>query len=111
MGMSRSVTFSSVVNAPTRTPSHRFPQRGRYTTHCTSGRASKDSVSLSWLLSLSGDFFLIRGACAFIFFFNDTATTEIYTLSLHDALPISARPQRRRGVAGARLDRRSEHRA
>src|SRR6266481_166865 len=27
---------------------------------------------------------------AFFFFFNDTATTEIYTLSLHDALPISA---------------------
>src|SRR5580693_3508385 len=26
------------------------------------------------------------------FFFNDTATTEIYTLSLHDALPISSRP-------------------
>src|SRR5690606_41694203 len=26
------------------------------------------------------------------FFFNDTATTEIYTLSLHDALPISLRP-------------------
>jgi len=25
----------------------------------------------------------------FYFFFNDTATTEIYTLSLHDALPIS----------------------
>ena len=24
-----------------------------------------------------------------VFFFNDTATTEIYTLSLHDALPIS----------------------
>src|SRR5690554_3686608 len=29
------------------------------------------------------------------FFFNDTATTEIYTLSLHDALPISARRRRR----------------
>src|SRR2546423_11037874 len=28
------------------------------------------------------------------FFFNDTATTEIYTLSLHDALPISRRPDR-----------------
>src|SRR3712207_796870 len=28
----------------------------------------------------------------FVFFFNDTATTEIYTLSLHDALPISAAP-------------------
>src|SRR5256886_7388900 len=27
----------------------------------------------------------------FFFFFNDTATTEIYTLSLHDALPISQR--------------------
>src|SRR2546427_6554863 len=26
--------------------------------------------------------------CLFLFFFNDTATTEIYTLSLHDALPI-----------------------
>src|SRR6202790_3648735 len=29
----------------------------------------------------------VRGCC--VFFFNDTATTEIYTLSLHDALPIS----------------------
>src|SRR3954462_15475885 len=29
---------------------------------------------------------LTRGFC--FFFFNDTATTEIYTLSLHDALPI-----------------------
>src|SRR5256885_13131351 len=28
-------------------------------------------------------------ALSFFFFFNDTATTEIYTLSLHDALPIS----------------------
>src|SRR5256885_6795446 len=27
------------------------------------------------------------------FFFNDTATTEIYTLSLHDALPICGRPR------------------
>src|SRR2546429_5813075 len=27
--------------------------------------------------------------CMLFFFFNDTATTEIYTLSLHDALPIS----------------------
>src|SRR3712207_7198803 len=26
----------------------------------------------------------------YVFFFNDTATTEIYTLSLHDALPISS---------------------
>src|SRR5215203_7253549 len=36
------------------------------------------------------------------FFFNDTATTEIYTLSLHDALPISAgrRPLRQRRAGG-----------
>src|SRR5262245_66203597 len=32
----------------------------------------------------------------FFFFFNDTATTEIYTLSLHDALPISASSSRDR---------------
>src|SRR3712207_8035543 len=40
------------------------------------------------------------------FFFNDTATTEIYTLSLHDALPIfgaaRARPPRRSRVARRR---------
>src|SRR5690242_3371005 len=35
----------------------------------------------------------------FFFFFNDTATTEIYTLSLHDALPIS-REQRSTGSVG-----------
>src|SRR2546429_9267211 len=31
---------------------------------------------------------LLRSAAFVFFFFNDTATTEIYTLSLHDALPI-----------------------
>src|SRR5689334_23945672 len=46
-----------------------------------------------------------------LFFFNDPATTAIYTLSLHDALPISvAGPQRRRderpraAAVGARVD-------
>src|SRR3712207_7257014 len=60
-----------------------------------------------------------------VFFFNDTATTEIYTLSLHDALPISPRtsqttaarrtfePGRRKSstspriISGGRLDRKS----
>src|SRR5437899_5543708 len=37
----------------------------------------------------------------FFFFFNDTATTEIYTLSLHDALPISV--SRRKLIRGMRL--------
>src|SRR5256885_11603929 len=41
------------------------------------------------------------------FFFNDTATTEIYTLSLHDALPISDLPVDRPGVLGHRLPRRA----
>src|SRR2546430_10599262 len=36
-----------------------------------------------------------------IFFFNDTATTEIYTLSLHDALPISQRKWRRDEMKGS----------
>src|SRR3712207_7715983 len=39
------------------------------------------------------------------FFFNDTATTEIYTLSLHDALPICAAAEASRWPRGARLRR------
>src|SRR2546425_5256971 len=39
-----------------------------------------------------------------LFFFNDTATTEIYTLSLHDALPISSRTH---GPAPRLRDRQS----
>ena len=35
-------------------------------------------------------FFFFLAYLSFFFFFNDTATTEIYTLSLHDALPICA---------------------
>src|SRR2546429_3072742 len=34
----------------------------------------------------------LRPGTSVFFFFNDTATTEIYTLSLHDALPISPGP-------------------
>src|SRR5947209_11157784 len=54
---------------------------------------------------MSSNTFII--SCHF-FFFNDTATTEIYTLSLHDALPISCRLEATRcaenygnGVGGA----------
>src|SRR5256885_16931313 len=36
--------------------------------------------------------FLLHPSLFLFFFFNDTATTEIYTLSLHDALPISFTP-------------------
>src|SRR4030042_50130 len=56
-----------------------------------------------------------------VFFFNDTATTEIYTLSLHDALPIWSGPRtgpcprraRRNGscctCSGSRSERSEEH--
>src|SRR2546429_5807015 len=37
------------------------------------------------------------------FFFNDTATTEIYTLSLHDALPISAKMTLRLAFESVRI--------
>src|SRR5690349_2595617 len=52
---------------------------------------------------------------AYLFFFHDTATTEIYTLSLHDALPISARPgrvrQRTRPFFSRRISFHSRHSA
>src|SRR5258705_6008983 len=41
-------------------------------------------------------------AFSLFFFFNDTATTEIYTLSLHDALPISRLRRPRRGPRALR---------
>src|SRR5215217_8599551 len=65
-------------------------------------------------------FLFLLLCCAFdvssFFFFNDTATTEIYTLSLHDALPISlpcsahqssSRRVIARGLAVTRRDRKS----
>src|SRR2546427_11357618 len=48
----------------------------------------------------------------FFFFFNDTATTEIYTLSLHDALPISPRDElgaRRRTGCGSSSRSQADH--
>src|SRR2546430_16801596 len=41
-----------------------------------------------YMLSSSSIYLFSRVFVSFFFFFNDTATTEIYTLSLHDALPI-----------------------
>src|SRR2546422_11229313 len=49
-------------------------------------------------LSIFSIFKFIILTSLYFFFFNDTATTEIYTLSLHDALPISLR----RAAAGVR---------
>src|SRR3712207_6890280 len=44
------------------------------------------------------------------FFFNDTATTEIYTLSLHDALPISSPAAARKHVPARAIRRIRPHR-
>src|SRR2546430_17439278 len=52
------------------------------------------SRSLSFYCSL-----IMLPLLFFFFFFNDTATTEIYTLSLHDALPILAYACRKQGVS------------
>src|SRR2546422_8816630 len=49
--------------------------------------------------------FLVHFSSFFFFFFNDTATTEIYTLSLHDALPISDSLERLQIVAAKVSDR------
>src|SRR5438034_7306980 len=46
----------------------------------------------------------------FYFFFTDTATTEIYTLSLHDALPICRRRPHVAGRARRLADQREPHR-
>src|SRR2546430_6680595 len=48
---------------------------------------------------------VIRRVLSCFFFFNDTATTEIYTLSLHDALPISHLRGRRNPAGGHRRRR------
>src|SRR5574337_231952 len=52
-------------------------------------RADRKSTRLnSSHHSISYAVFCLKKKNIFFFFFNDTATTEIYTLSLHDALPI-----------------------
>src|SRR5207245_10339273 len=46
------------------------------------------TLSILYLISMSFHLLVLLAFIIFFFFFNDTATTEIYTLSLHDALPI-----------------------
>src|SRR3972149_4696025 len=55
-----------------------------------------------WFPQRSGDEFVVPSLE--VFFFNDTATTEIYTLSLHDALPISRGQDRRLELGEPALD-------
>src|SRR5574337_210278 len=58
---------------------------------CTS-RSEEHTSELQSPLNLVCRLLLEKKKIYFFFFFNDTATTEIYTLSLHDALPIFPPP-------------------
>src|SRR5205814_9990622 len=59
-------------------------------------------------LSTLNHYFTTSLMSSIFFFFQPTATTEIYTLSLHDALPIFARRQNARRLLGADHDPRKE---
>src|SRR5438034_9481381 len=69
--------------------------------------------SCNYLITLFSSSSLLRYSISIFFFFNDTATTEIYTLSLHDALPISAALGRlvalREAGSGDEKDLRRDH--
>src|ERR1041385_958602 len=66
-----------------RSVSYRTPAHGA----CSQVRAQRDRLGGSMNLART-DVLGFRFIDSILFFFNDTATTEIYTLSLHDALPI-----------------------
>src|SRR4028119_621801 len=68
------------TTAPRATPSPLPPPAPSALQSCPPPTAPRSYPTTPCLLS--------RPALFFFFFFNDTATTEIYTLSLHDALPI-----------------------
>src|SRR5207253_10724577 len=77
------------------------------------GRANYHDETLAYSTDASAPLVYV---ISFFFFFNDPATTDIYTLSLHDALPISnaGRQQRvipaRKLSSGRKLPRRYEDR-
>src|SRR5256885_2279362 len=62
--------------------------------YCQHHYVSTTNSTITSVLLMHDLFFLIIDILfiSFFFFFNDTATTEIYTLSLHDALPICIDP-------------------
>src|ERR1022692_198797 len=64
-------------------------RKNRGETAMTRSEAHLHCTRHSSLLVVPPQPYCCLSCCFFFFFFNDTATTEIYTLSLHDALPIS----------------------
>src|SRR6056300_1338379 len=76
-------------------------------------QSSRPSLHFCHILLLAACSWYFLRLCIFFFFFNDTATTEIYTnlntLSLHDALPISSHIQKSRMPSSACDWRSEEH--
>src|SRR5437667_9993896 len=66
-----------------------------------------ESIAFAWFTVILTVAFADLPVEPFFFFFNDTATTEIYTLSLHDALPIFGHG-RLDGVLGDPVDARDD---
>src|SRR2546421_13119869 len=74
--------------------------------HCFRSYVFLSLYSYFYFFYLFFYFYIAQTLCSFFFFFNDTAPTEIYPLSLHDALPIWRRARRVARDAGpARLCR------
>src|SRR6476660_5261377 len=82
-----------------------------YAVFCLKKKKKVDKASTSRIMKKRRTIFTSGGVsvravaamrCSPFFFFNDTATTEIYTLSLHDALPTSTAPVRHRPCTNVR---------
>src|SRR5574342_691086 len=80
--------YTTLFRSASQTASARpSPKELRRWSSCTTDRKSTRLNSSHHRISYAV-FCLKKKKNFFFFFFNDTATTEIYTLSLHDALPI-----------------------
>src|SRR5215203_1459631 len=76
LGSSDSLVFSELFHSDRKSGSAGMPRPISYAVFCLKKKTQIELVILDLKYQ------------ALVFFFNDTATTEIYTLSLHDALPI-----------------------
>src|SRR6266571_1461268 len=89
----RSTLFPYTTLFRSRQPDARARHRRRHRPDARVGARDRKSTRLnSSHMSISYAVFCLKKKTQlpyYFFFFNDTATTEIYTLSLHDALPIS----------------------
>src|SRR6185436_12154678 len=111
-GATRSEEHTSELQSPDHLVCRLLLEKKKF--HTSNPSVEKTANAILYLLNLKATPDILaeiaRAKSGQSFFFNDTATTEIYTLSLHDALPISNCPahqcdvlrrSRRSGEAGA----------